>query len=216
MAGHDFDNLTRSLGAVLSRRGLGLALAGSGIAALIGWSRAGFEAEAKKRRKNKNKSKKKRKGTQRGTPPLPLPPPNQAVCLDDGQPCQGDSARCCSGVCDLFTSTCVPRHSSICTPDTDTCQMTDDVLCHPTNPKCSCVVTIANAGFCGFFNTPANQSCRVCAKDADCQAEFGPDAACVVFGGLCADFCPATGGTACVPPCPGVDQSLRISMRRTE
>jgi hypothetical protein len=63
------------------------------------------------------------------------------------------------------------------------------------------VLTTGNAPFCGdYTGFPGNDLCRDCSQDSDCQEEFGPGAACVVYAGLCGETCPDT-GTACVPAC---------------
>lgn len=179
-----FDALTRTLGTGASRRRvLGGVLAALGLGAL---APAGGVAKKKNRKKAK---------------------PNAFGCLNVGQKCRGKDAKCCSGICQgkkpkkgkRDTSTCAPHNTGICRQDS--CSVGQNVPCNPANERCLCVVTTGEANFCANFTVPAEQLCRVCSKDRDCEVAFGPGAACIVLGGLCAGFCPATGGTACALPC---------------
>jgi hypothetical protein len=189
---HHVAVLTRTVSRVPSRRDVlrGLVGVGLGLSAL----RRQDAAEAKKKRKKKKKK-----------PQLPL---NAFGCLDVGQPCRGNSANCCSGICQggkpkkgkKDTSTCVAHNAGICYPDSDSCSLGVAIKCHPST-FCLCVLTTGNAAFCGDFTGGGDKLCRVCSKDTDCQAEFGPGAACVVFAGFCTPDCAATGRTVCVPPC---------------
>jgi hypothetical protein len=161
--------------------------------------------EAKKRHRRKKKKKQDEK------PPItPEPVANEHGCLDIGQPCRGDSTLCCSGQCEGVApaqgqpdiSVCVAHNASICSPALNICTTGNESFCHASNRNCHCTVTTGNAGFCGDFTLGALSLCRVCNRDADCQAEFGAGAACVVFEGICSGYCPSTGGTACLPACP--------------
>ena len=190
-----FVALTRTVSSLPSRRDILRGLAGVGLG--LGALRQPETAEAKKRKKKKKKK-----------PQLPL---NAFGCLDVGQPCRGNSANCCSGICQGVkpkkgkkdTSSCVAHNTGICYPDSDSCTLAVPVLCNPSKPSCMCVLTTGNAGFCGdssgFSDFPS--ICRDCSKDADCQAEFGPGTACVVLGGVCTGYCAATGRKACLPAC---------------
>jgi hypothetical protein len=190
---HHVAVLTRVLSRVPSRRDVLRGLAGAGL--VLSALRRQDAAEAKKKRKKKRKKK---------------PALNAFGCLDVGRSCRGNSASCCSGLCEgknpkkgkKDTSTCVAHNAGICGPDSNACL--EEVLCNPSNPNCRCAPTTGNAGFCAdltpFFIDPSG-SCRDCSKDTDCQAEFGPGAACIVFGSPCILACPATDGKACVPPC---------------
>jgi hypothetical protein len=194
---HHFAVLTRSLTNLPTRRDLlrGLASAGIGLQAL----RLSDAVEAKKRKKRKKNNKKKKS----------RPVVNQYGCLDVGQPCGGNSALCCSGICEgtapkkgkQDTSRCVAHNTSICTPTLNICTTGTEGVCNQSNLNCHCTVTTGNAGFCGDYSLGALNLCRVCSRDTDCQAEFGAGAACVVFEGICATYCPATRGTACMPAC---------------
>ena len=199
-----FDELFRSLasGSARSRRGV-LAGLTSGLLAALPLA-LGEDAGAKKKQ---GKKKKKKKTTKQPLPPSPSSPPFNAFgCLDVGQPCQGNGTLCCSGICDPGTSTCVAHNTGICFADSNTCTLGAAVRCDPSdpsNPNCAYVLTTGNAGFCADFThaDPFSAICRFCSVDTDCQAEFGPGAACVVLGGSCTPYCAATGRTACLPPC---------------
>lgn len=201
MDANRFHSLARSLTSLLTRRNVlhGLAATGLGLAAFPGWPGDESAVEAKKKRK-KNKQKHKQPPQ---VPQSPGPPFNEFGCLDVGQPCQGDSTLCCSGICDPGTSTCIPHNSGVCFEDTDTCTLGHQFPCSFTNPLCTCLLTSGNAGFCGDFKDfDPNANCRFCSQDTDCQEEFGAEAACVLLRGGCSPMCPSTGRTACVRPCP--------------
>jgi hypothetical protein len=190
-----FDALTRTLISIPSRRHLLRGLAGAGFG--LSLARLPHAAEAKKKRKRKKKAK-------RTTP-------NSFGCLNVGQPCQGDSAQCCSGICEGTkpkkgkpdSSRCVAHDARICQANFDLCTTGVQHICDVNNAKCACVLTTGNAGFCGDLSAGGDQLCRNCSKDSDCEQEFGTGAACVVFDGVCESFCPDT-RTACVPACDAV------------
>jgi hypothetical protein len=194
--------IRQSLTSRPSRRDVvqGFAGAGIGLTALSAWPRGVSEIAAKKKRKKRSKNKKKNK-----TPQLPPSPPpfNEFGCLDVGQPCQGDSTLCCSGICDPGTSTCVAHDSGVCFADTDSCTVGQGVRCSVNNEHCGCTLTTGNAGFCtDLSNFDPDVKCRFCSTDTDCQEEFGAGAACVVLrGAVCSAACAATGRTACMTPC---------------
>jgi hypothetical protein len=73
--------------------------------------------------------------------------------------------------------------------------------CHARNPNCTCLRTTRQATFCGDITEGAAVDCRECLPDSDCEEEFGPGAACLVYGGICTSFCADAGGTACAPSC---------------
>jgi hypothetical protein len=185
-----FDNLTRSLGTAASRRGLGRVLAGGCLGALFGTLGAPDVQSKKKRKKQKSRR-------------------NAFGCVDTRQPCAGRNRSCCSGICKgkkprkgkKDTSRCVAHNAGVCTASTDSCAVGVSVPCNPSNPSCFCVATTGKAGFCGAFTGGPAGHCRVCRKDTDCEAEFGPGAACIVLGGVCTGLCLNTGTTACAPPC---------------
>jgi hypothetical protein len=180
-----FDVLTRTLTTASSRRRV-LAALGSLV------SLGAFPASAKKGKKKAKKSKR-----------------NAFGCLNVGQPCRGNSANCCSGLCQgkkpkkgkKDTSKCLGHNAGICIADADSCTAGVEVPCNPGNPSCFCTLTTGNAGFCAAFSGGPAGHCRVCRKDTDCEPEFGEGAACLVLGGICTSLCLATGRTACAPPC---------------
>jgi hypothetical protein len=186
-----FDDLARSLGKTSPPRRFfgGLAASALGLVALLP------VAEAKKKHKHKGKKSRLTR--------------NDFGCVDVGGACLGNSANCCSGICDgrkprkgrKDTSVCVGHDDAgICSADSDSCIPGQDVLCGADNDNCFCVKTTGSAGFCGDFTAFSDTNCRDCTKDADCQIDLGPGAACVVLGGTCSEECPDT-GRACVLPC---------------
>jgi hypothetical protein len=155
-------------------------------------------SEARKKRKHKRKRDKLQR--------------NEFGCVDVGGNCLGDSVNCCSGICDgrkpkqgkKDSSVCVAHDTAgICFADSDTCTVGLDVYCNADNDHCFCFLTTGNVGFCGDFEVASGSDsiCRDCAKDTDCQDEFGPGAACVFLGAACSANCPDTGRTACLRPC---------------
>jgi hypothetical protein len=193
--------ITGSLRSLPSRRDvlLGLASAGLGLVAVRHEDDAVARKGHHKNHNHKHKPKQK-------LPPPPLPF-NEFGCLDVGQPCQGDSTLCCSGLCDLGTSTCVAHNSGICFPDTDPCTTGMPFPCspnpNPTDSICSCTLTTGKAPFCASFTNIGDPTefCRFCSLDTDCQEEFGPGAACVFLRGGCSSLCASTDRTACLRPC---------------
>lgn len=185
-----FPALTRALIGMPSRREVLRGLAGAGLGSVS--VRHQDAAEAKKKRKHKTKK----------------PQPNAFGCLDVGQPCAGNSATCCSGICDGVkprkgkkdTSRCVGHDAGICKAGSDLCTTGVLHLCS-ANVNCLCLTTTGNAGFCGDVTDGGDKLCRDCDRDTDCEEEFGPGAACVVFEGACEEICASTGRTACMPPC---------------
>ena len=200
MNAHRFNNTFRSLTSGTahsgSRRGLLTGLTSS-LVATLPLSLASKDAAAKKKKKGRKKTKK--------SPPPTL---NAFSCVDVGQACQGDSALCCSGICQgapprpgqVDTSVCVAHNAGICFADSDICSIGAAVACNPSKPNCACTATTGNAGFCADLNA-IDKSCRFCSTDTDCQEEFGAGAACIVLKGICTAICGATGRTACARPC---------------
>ena len=183
MDGSLFDTLARSLAHARTRRGA--------LATLLGATLGLFSRDDADAKKGKGKK----------------PKVNEFGCIDVGKACRGKNGKCCSGICQgkkpkkhrKDKSTCVAHNVGTCT--LDSCTAGGDISCNPANPQCFCVATTGNAHFCGNVSMPPANHCRVCSKDSQCEVEFGPGAACVVFAGLCAPLCPATGGTGCVPAC---------------
>jgi hypothetical protein len=168
-----FDTVTRSLTFAPSRRGiLGLTLAGA-LHLLFGLA----NAEAKKKKPKKLKK-------------------NKFGCVNVGNKCRGNSANCCSGICQGKKPKKGKKDKSKCVAhDTGTCQVSQD-SCVVGTTTCTtddgqdgfCHGTTGNAGYCALFG-----NCFPCTKDADCQAFCGPVAAC----GVCEPDCAETGGTEC-------------------
>lgn len=182
MDGSHFDGLTRSL--AQSRR----SLLGGALALAGGWLGIANTAARKKHKKKGKKAK--------------PPKPNAYGCFGVGKACKNES-QCCSGICEgkKGKRNCAAHDVAICQVDSDICSSGQAVLCGTTNPHCACTLTTGNAPFCGdFTDFPGDTLCRDCRQDTDCEADFGPGAACVVYSRLCGDICPDT-GTACVPAC---------------
>jgi hypothetical protein len=143
------------------------------------------DAAAKKKRR---KRKKKRQNLK----PLVF---NDYGCIDAGQPCRGDDANCCSGICqgaapkqgDPDTSRCIGHNALTCQDEQDAC-LQGFTPCG-FGGSGQCVQSTGKASFCG-----AAGMCAVCQKDEDCEAMKGPGAACVVCAAACAN---SSGGTAC-------------------
>jgi hypothetical protein len=183
-----FDALTRTLISVPSRRHLLRGLAGAGLG--LGFARLPHAAEAKKKRKRKKRKEKK-------------PQPNAFGCFNVGQPCNGDSANCCSGICEgtppkkgkKDTSRCVAHDTGGCRAGQIPvgCGGSENVACTTSRGKAgSCHTTTGQAGFCAVDGA----LCHDCTTDPECEAQFGIGAACVLCPGDCADF----GGRACAAP----------------
>lgn len=150
-----FDNLTRSVSLLLSRRTFAgmLSLGVLGLPGLV---------EAKKKRK------KKKKVTF-----------NDFGCVDVGKFCK-NSDQCCSGICQgkKDKRRCAAHDTGGCQVNQDTCLLVEAPSCG--QPGANCFLTTGKGSFCGF---DILSDCVVCARDADCQAfGFGPGAACVVCG----------------------------------
>ncbi len=185
-----FDALARLLGRATARRRLLAGLTLNSFVGLITARQAVDVAARKKRRKGKKNKK---------------PQPNAYGCLNVGAACKSEE-QCCSGICEgkKGKRKCAAHDVAICQMDSDICSG-QAVLCGDPNPNCACVQTTGNAPFCGdYTGSPGEMLCRDCSQDTDCEAEFGPGAACVVYSGLCADMCLDT-GTACVPACADAD-----------
>jgi hypothetical protein len=184
-----FDDITRRFSHLPSRRRLLGGLA-SGI---LGLGAAQLPDLAAKKKKRKGKKRKGRKAK-----------PNAFGCLDVGDPCKSEE-QCCSGICEgkKGKRKCVAHDAGVCGADSDICISGQPSFCGGANPNCICLSTTGNAGFCGEFapGVPGAEFCRDCSQDSDCEEDFGPGAACVVYGGICESFCAVTGGTACVPAC---------------
>jgi hypothetical protein len=125
---------------------------------------------------------------------------NQFGCVNVGGKCRGNSANCCSGICEgkkpkkgkKDTSRCVAHGQSTCFAGQNEpfCGGTGEVACLTSAGETGeCTTTTGNAGYC-----VRSGRCLACKKDEDCQnnPDFGAGAACTVCTG-----CTETGGTAC-------------------
>jgi hypothetical protein len=174
-----FDAISQTLGTVGARRVALQALIGTTMAAGLAHLGLGDAAA-------KHKHKKKRH--HRKPPKLHR---NEFGCVNVGQACRGKDTNCCSGICqgpvpkhgsqDL--SVCVAHNELDCAAGADNCQ-----ALAPCGNGGLCYRTTGQAGFCSLGGV-----CSPCKTDTDCEAAFGPGAAC----GVCAT-CP--GGTLCAPP----------------
>jgi hypothetical protein len=194
-----FNDMTRTLPALPSRRDVLRGLAA--VAGGLGLARLQKNVEARKKRKHKKKDKK--------------PKPNAFGCLDVGQPCRGNSDLCCSSVCGgkkpkrgkKDKRRCIAHNVGGCTPERSFC-FADPIqhsLCNPADDNAACLPTTGNAGFCGdFVGFREDENCQLCAKDIDCEEMgFPPGSACVVFdpeGPHCDDICAETENRACMRP----------------
>jgi hypothetical protein len=120
----------------------------------------------------------------------PRPRLNAFGCVDVGQPCRGNDALCCSGLCggkkpkhgQKDKRRCIAHNGGACHAEQDSCSP----RLFPCGVNGNCVRTTGQASFCGKGGV-----CEVCTKDEDCVAlAYGPGAACII----CAN-CDA--GTSC-------------------
>jgi hypothetical protein len=171
------DNLAPSLERHAPRRAA-LGVLGGALAALL--SRLGIEGgEARKGKKAKQK-----------------PKLNAFGCVNVGSRCLGNSANCCSGICEgrkpkkgkKDKSRCVAHSTLDCPAGIDFCQG-DDNVCGTGFGRC--YQTTGQASFCG-----SAWACIACTKDTDCEPVAGAGAACIV----CPDGCPQTGTNCAAPP----------------
>jgi hypothetical protein len=169
-----FDKITRRLGSGATRR-RALGTMALGVLGVITAHQVP-EASAKKRKAKR----------------APL---NAFGCLNVGARCHGNSANCCSGICQgkkpkhgaKDKSRCVSHNEGGCAVGVDSCVAM--VECGTTG---RCYTTTGNASFCGAYQVG---DCRVCATDQDCVGlGFGAGAAC-----LTCPLCSQTGNTACAP-----------------
>jgi hypothetical protein len=176
MDANRFDDLARSLTVAPSRRRLvgGFAALALGQAALL---RPSIGVARKRKKKIKT---------------------NQFGCIDVGGKCYGKDAKCCSGDCNGSgkRSKCAARNEGGCSRDDSSCPVSV-----PCGLDGNCYRTTGKAGFCG---NPGLCDCGPCKKDKDCEAEFGPGAACILCISdtekSCVNVKGSKKGTACVPP----------------
>lgn len=179
MDGSRFDALVRSLTARVSRRA---AMRGLFAVAGLDPARAVPTVSAGKR----------------GKRPLQR---NAFGCVPVGKPCRGKDGACCSGVCRGKTpkkgekdkSRCAAHDTGGCVAGQGTgfCGGSGSPTCvSATGATGNCQTTTGNAGYCRVQENSVS-----CARDADCQASFGPRAACIVCTGLAqGTLCVGAGG----------------------
>jgi hypothetical protein len=203
----------RSLPSVPSRRDVlrSLASAGIGLGALP------LAEPVAARNKNRKKNAKKRKHKKQEqvppvAPPFELPPLefNEYGCIEVAQACRGDSALCCSGICEGAapvagqpdTSRCVAHDTGTCQqggPGVCTSDAPQNITCN-NNAKCRCISTTAGSNVCGALR-PLPEMCATCQRDSDCVAlGFPAGSACAPFSeGFCGGACAS--GMVCLTPC---------------
>jgi hypothetical protein len=169
MESNRFDSLTRSVSTLLSRRS---------VAGILGLSALAVPSLAEAKKKHKHKKKKKVKF-------------NDFGCVNVGDFCK-NSGQCCSGICQgkKGKGKCQAHDQSTCQPGqaTTPCAVAAPVECTTSSgDPGTCFTTTGNAGYCEAAGT-----CFSCKKDVDCQAQCGPQAACIP----CVAGCPE--GTACL------------------
>ncbi len=116
---------------------------------------------------------------------------NAFGCVDVGKFCK-NGEQCCSGICQgkKDKKTCQAHDQSTCQAGQPSGPCADaDIACTTSSgDEGFCNTTTGNAGYCASAG-----GCFACTRDADCNEQCGPGAACVP----CADECQGTGGTAC-------------------
>jgi hypothetical protein len=113
-------------------------------------------------------------------------------CKNVGKKCK-NAGQCCSGVCKgkKGKKKCKAHDAQGCKAGPDVCGEGDEIPCTTTTgDEGFCVTTTGNAGYCA-----ADGDCAACTKDVDCQALFGPLAACIACIG-----CEPDVDTQCVGP----------------
>jgi hypothetical protein len=166
------DRLSRSVSTVLSRRAVARAL---GLGALALPDLAGA-----KKHHHKHKVKF-----------------NDFGCVNVGNVCTSDD-QCCSGICEgkQGKKTCQAHDQSTCQAGQNIafCGGSADGDCVDSSgtPGGDCFTTTGNAGICA-----QGGGCFICTKDVDCQAVFGPGAACATCP-TCAEEHEGNAGTLCV------------------
>ncbi|MFM9108149.1 MAG: hypothetical protein ACKOWF_15785 [Chloroflexota bacterium] len=103
-------------------------------------------------------------------------------------------SQCCSGLCKgRKKMTCRAHDTGGCRPGEGGCGV-ERPRTTSEGYEGNCYTTSGQAGFCAFTG-----SCQPCQRDADCQAEFGPRAACILD---CPANCPGPVTSACVTAGP--------------
>jgi hypothetical protein len=171
--GSAFDAAVRQLAQRLSRRRLWGVATAVALGAAIGRLPA---TDARNRNQKRSKAKKLQR--------------NSFGCVDVGKACRGNSANCCSGICqgkkpkkgEKDTSRCVAHNVADCQAGQDNCAADGPTDC--ADGSGFCFQTTGKASFCAAAFSGA---CRACTKDIDCEAEFGAGAACAVCAESCGD-----------------------------
>src|SRR5688500_16952446 len=183
-----FPAVTQTLARLPTRRDIVRGLAGAGLG-LAGLRLSGLAGAKQKHARSKRKKKNRKR---------PQPVVNQYGCLEVGQPCKGDSTRCCSGVCEgkkpkkgkKDTRRCVAHGTGTCEQDQLTlCEVYNPAPAPCNNAACVCVRTTADSSFCGTTAVGVSD-CAACQRDSDCQAlGFAAGSACVPWStGTCANI----------------------------
>lgn len=157
-----FDILTRSLNHRATRRAVS-GVIGGGLTGFLARSGPNDAAAGKKRKKKLKR--------------------NEFGCVNVGGKCRGNSANCCSSICqgkkpkkgNKDKSTCVAHDTNGCTAQTSFCNTgsLETSNCKLGDPQAACINTTGGAPFCGNVAvTPAN--CAGCRRDADCEAAGFP------------------------------------------
>jgi hypothetical protein len=150
MDGHHFDTLARSFSTMLSRRSLGRALTGGGLAAVIGASFGALGGDARKKRR-------KKKQPQPLPQPAPLCTPN---CID--RACGNDD---CGGSCGTCGADQICHGGTCCTPESR--NATCGGRCGTRTNNCGQPVTCATCAT--GQECLSNGSCaKVCTINEDC------------------------------------------------
>lgn len=210
-----FDDLTRSLAEIASRRwivrrlasvALGAVLAGLGLEAAAAQEAARCHKLGKKCERGDKccagKCKHSKCRCTGGMKPCKGACIPDYECCDDGN-CQADetcfkgSCVCrggtCGGVCCPAGEACVGGSCGSCPAGTQLCA--GNIF--SCGPGCFCGTSVEGATACV---TNVGSSCS-CSTDADCTARLGKPAICLPVGGICGSC--GDPNTSCVPLCDG-------------
>lgn len=179
-----FDRIVKTFGLPASRRSTLGILSAFGLA---GGATLPVPADMTAKKKRKNKDKNQTQKLKR----------NSFGCVNAGNACRGNSANCCSGICEgtkpkkgkKDKSRCVGHNVVDCPAGADACTQ-DAIACGSGFGRC--FQTTGQTNFCAGLST-----CTACEKDVDCEAlGYGLGAACLV----CPDSCPLTVTSCAVVP----------------
>jgi hypothetical protein len=157
-----FDNLTRHFASVTTRRQALGSFVGATFSVITARRTGSVAGKKRRRRKQRDKA-------------LAF---NAFGCVDIGKPCRGNDANCCSGICQgkkpkqgkKDNSRCIAHNVLGCPDGADGCVETV-----PCGAIGSCFQTTGKASYCALTG-----NCAACTRDADCEPDFGPGAACIV------------------------------------